>query len=81
MPAFRFLREEDLMGKVSLASPVSVLYGIGPAAADRLAKLEINTVYDLITFLPWRYNDWTSVARVSSCESFTLSDSNEYAFR
>lgn len=69
MPAFRVLREEDLMGKVSLASPVSVLYGIGPAAADRLAKLEINTVYDLITFLPWRYNDWTSVARVSSCES------------
>ena len=56
------------MGKVSLASPVSVLYGIGPAAADRLAKLEINTVYDLITFLPWRYNDWTSVSRVSACE-------------
>ena len=57
------------MGMITLASPVSALYGIGPAAADRLAKLEINTVYDLITFLPWRYNDWTSVARVSSCES------------
>ena len=57
------------MTKVSLSSPVSALYGIGPAAADHLAKLEINTVYDLIAFLPWRYNDWTSVAHVSSCES------------
>ena len=56
------------MAAVSLSSPVSVLYGIGPSAADHLAKLEINTVYDLITFLPWRYNDWTSVGRVSTCE-------------
>ena len=55
------------MSKVSLSSPVSVLYGIGPAAAEHLAKLEINTVYDLISFLPWRYNDWTTVGRVSSC--------------
>lgn len=56
------------MAAVSLSSPVSVLYGIGPSAADHLAKLEINTVYDLITFLPWRYNDWTAVGRVSTCE-------------
>jgi len=56
------------MAPVSLSSPVSVLYGIGPAAADHLANLEINTVYDLITFLPWRYNDWTTVGRVSLCE-------------
>ena len=68
MSAFRLLQEEDLMANVSLSSPVSVLYGIGPAAADNLAKLEINTVYDLIAFLPWRYNDWTSVSRVSACE-------------
>lgn len=56
------------MAPVSLSSPISVLYGIGPAAADHLANLEINTVYDLITFLPWRYNDWTTVGRVSLCE-------------
>ena len=68
MPAFGFLQEAYLMTNVSLSSPVSVLYGIGPAAADHLAKLEINTVYDLITFLPWRYNDWTSVTHVSTCE-------------
>lgn len=67
MPSGRLLQEEDLMSKVSLSSPVSVLYGIGPAAAEHLAKLEINTVYDLITFLPWRYNDWTSVGNVASC--------------
>ena len=56
------------MATISLSSPVSVLYGIGHSAADHLAKLEINTVYDLITFLPWRYNDWTAVGRVSTCE-------------
>ena len=57
------------MSKISLSSPVSVLYGIGPSAAEHLAKLEIDTVYDLISFLPWRYNDWTTVGRVASCES------------
>ncbi|MCR4689270.1 MAG: ATP-dependent DNA helicase RecG [Saccharofermentans sp.] len=52
------------MAKVSLSSPVSVIPGIGPAAADRLARLDVTTVYDLINFLPFRYNDWSRVGSV-----------------
>ena len=46
------------MTKLTLSSPVSDLYGIGPKKAEKLAVLEIETVYDLITFLPRRYEDW-----------------------
>ena len=49
------------MDKITLSSPVSKLAGIGPAAEERLAKLDINTVYDLIAFLPRRYNDWSTI--------------------
>jgi len=54
--------------KVTLGSPVSVLYGIGPEAAKKLAKLEITSVYDLISFIPRRYNDWSDVTSIDQCE-------------
>ena len=46
---------------IRLEDPVNVLYGIGDVAATRLGRLEIFTVYDLISFLPFRYNDWSKV--------------------
>ncbi len=55
-------------GKVTLGSPVTALYGVGPEAARKLAKLEISTVFDLLTFIPRRYNDWSNVARIDECE-------------
>ena len=54
--------------KITLGSPVTVLYGIGPEAARKLAKLEITSVYDLISFIPRRYNDWSSLGRIDECE-------------
>ena len=54
--------------KVTLASPVDVLYGIGPEAAKKLSKLEISTVYDLISYIPRRYNDWTGISRIDQSE-------------
>ena len=54
--------------KVTLGSPVTALYGIGPEAARKLAKLEIMTVYDLLAFIPRRYNDWSDVGRIDGCE-------------
>ena len=53
---------------IRLEDPVNVLYGIGDVAATRLGRLEIFTVYDLISFLPFRYNDWSKVDTISSCE-------------
>lgn len=72
MPARKLLPEEDLLMstpvKVTLGSPVTVLYGIGPEAARKLSRLEINTVYDLVSYIPRRYNDWSDVGRIDMCE-------------
>jgi len=56
------------MSIVSLDSPVSVLYGIGPEAERRLARLEIFSVYDLISYFPVRYNDWSDVRKISEAQ-------------
>ncbi|MCQ2528136.1 MAG: ATP-dependent DNA helicase RecG [Saccharofermentans sp.] len=53
---------------ITLSSPVSALYGVGPEAEKKLAKLEITTVYDLISYLPRRYNDWTNVSSILGYE-------------
>jgi len=53
------------MPSLELASSVTMLNGIGPAAADKLSKLGIETVYDLISFLPRRYNDWSKIDNIS----------------
>ena len=54
------------MAAVHLSNPVTDLYGIGPAAEERLAKLDIYTIYDLIAFIPWRYDDWSDVGTIAS---------------
>ena len=53
---------------VTLSSPVSVLYGIGPEAERKLTRLDIHTVYDLISYIPRRYNDWSNVKSISEIE-------------
>ena len=47
---------------IDLASyPVTELKGAGPKIAERLAKLHINTVQDLLFHLPLRYEDRTRI--------------------
>lgn len=50
--------------RVTLTSPVVSLYGIGPTASEKLAKLEIYNIYDLITYIPRRYNDWSNISDI-----------------
>ena len=56
------------MATIHLSNPVTDLYGIGPSAEEKLAKLDIYTIYDLIAFIPWRYDDWSHMGTISSLE-------------
>ncbi len=53
---------------ITLGDSVGVLYGIGEETKKRLERLEIFTVYDLLSFLPVRYNDWSAVKNICDCE-------------
>ena len=64
------------MASVHLSSPVTELYGIGPSAEEKLAKLDIFSVYDLIAFIPWRYDDWSNVGTISSYDASSRFDDN-----
>ena len=59
------------MAAIHLSNPVTDLYGVGPSAEEKLAKLDIYTIYDLIAFIPWRYDDWSNVGSIGS---FDMSD-------
>ena len=56
------------MSAIHLSNPVTDLYGIGPSAEEKLAKLDIYTIYDLIAFIPWRYDDWSHLGTISSVD-------------
>src|SRR5262245_12564001 len=46
--------------------PVTALKGVGPALAKRLGKLGIETVADLLFWLPTRYEDRTHIVPIGS---------------
>ena len=50
---------------VTLDSPVSALKRVNPKTAGQLARLEINTVRDLLYHFPHRHIDYTRRAKVS----------------
>jgi len=47
-------------------TPVSVLKGVGPRNAERLAAIGVNTVQDVLFHLPYRYQDRTRIMPVDS---------------
>jgi len=42
---------------LDIDTPIQFVKGVGPAKADALAKAGIRTVYDLLLYLPFRYED------------------------
>ncbi len=46
--------------------PVTALKGVGPRLAERLARLRIHTVQDVLFHLPYRYQDRTRVLPLGS---------------
>jgi ATP-dependent DNA helicase RecG len=51
--------------------PVSGLRGVGPALAEKLAKLGVTQVQDLLFVLPSRYEDRTQISEIGSVRSGT----------
>ncbi|BAO43142.1 ATP-dependent DNA helicase RecG [Thiolapillus brandeum] len=49
--------------------PVTVLKGVGPKSAERLARLDIETVQDVLFHLPLRYQDRTRVVPMGQLRS------------
>ncbi|MGK0440636.1 MAG: ATP-dependent DNA helicase RecG [Pseudohongiellaceae bacterium] len=49
--------------------PVTHLKGVGPAMAEKLAKLSINTVQDVLFHLPLRYQDRTRITAIGALQA------------
>ena len=51
-----------------LDSPVTVLHGVGRRQSQRLARLNVHTVRDLINFFPHRYDDYSQLKTINRLE-------------
>jgi ATP-dependent DNA helicase RecG len=58
----------NVTGK-SLASPLTVLNGVGPALTERLERLNLYRVEDLLFLLPLRYEDRTQLVRLGALQA------------
>ena len=57
---------------MNLESPVEKIKGVGPETAKKLKKLGIETVFDLLTFWPRRYDDYSEVLPIASIKPGTV---------
>lgn len=51
-----------------LDAPVTVLRGVGPRQAKRLARLGVRTIRDLLYLFPRRYNDYSHLKTINRLE-------------
>jgi len=56
----------DNLKKIDLSSPVQYLKGVGPARARKFKKLGVETLEDLLWFMPRRYEDRSKLSDLSS---------------
>ena len=63
------------MAMLDLSTPVQFLPKVGEKRAKQLEKLGIYRVYDLLTFFPRRYDDWSECVPLNQ-----LSDGEEQSF-
>ena len=50
---------------IKLDASLNEIKGIGPKFAERLQKLEIETVKDLLWHFPFRYEDFSQISKIS----------------
>ena len=60
-----------LNSQITNVTPVQYVKGVGPARARLLARLGIETLYDLLFYFPWRYEDRRNLKKISglTCEN------------
>lgn len=54
--------------ELNLNSKVQYIPHVGPAKADLLSKLGINTVSDLLFYAPFRYDDYSLVSKIADIQ-------------
>jgi len=60
-----------MKGRLLDAVPLSSLTGVGAALSNKLAKINLHTVQDLLLHLPLRYEDRTHLyPSVNYCRAF-----------
>ncbi len=59
---------ESRPGKIYLDMPVTYIKGVGPARAEALRRLGIITARDLLSHIPHRYEDASTISPISSLE-------------
>jgi ATP-dependent DNA helicase RecG len=62
------VKERAQAGRLYLDTPVTYLKGVGPVRAEALRRLGIVTAADLLFHVPHRYEDASTVAKISSLE-------------
>ncbi|WP_263406974.1 ATP-dependent DNA helicase RecG [Salinimonas profundi] len=66
------VKQDDKLNMQSLArTPITTLKGVGAKVAEKLEKIGLRTVQDVLFHLPSRYEDRTQVYAVDSCRPFT----------
>lgn len=50
---------------MDLRSPISTLPGVGTWYSKRLEKLELKTIFDLLHHVPFRYQDYSEIHKIS----------------
>ena len=53
---------------MKLSDSVTEISGVGSKMKEKLSRLQIYTVEDLITFYPRRYEDWTRITKIEDLE-------------
>jgi ATP-dependent DNA helicase RecG len=53
---------------MDLWSSIEKIKGVGPETTKKLAKLGVETIYDLLTFWPRRYDDYSEVLPIKDIE-------------
>lgn len=47
---------------LTLTTPLTLLYGVGPSKTKALKKIGLETIQDLVFYFPFRYEDWSRQA-------------------